>query len=336
MRPPAPRSQRLRQAREAEWRTLERLIGCVETQSVRSLSADQLVALPVLYRSALSSLSVARATSLDQDLVAYLEGLCTRAYFIVYGPRTTLVERAGAFFARDWPAAVRGLWPETLTAAALTLLGALLAYALTAYDPEWHRAFVSDQMSAGRTPEATTAFLRDTLYTTAAGKQNLLAVFAAFLFTHNAQVSVMAFALGFACGVPTAFLLVTNGAIAGAMFAVYIPHGLGWPFAAWLLIHGTTELFAVTLAGAAGLRIGWRLAFPGVLSRVDAVSAAGRQGALVMCGVIVMLMAAGILEGVGRQVITNDLVRGAIALGALAFWTAYFYRPPSRPGRYAP
>ena len=29
------------------------------------------------------------------------------------------------------------------------------------------------------------------------------------------------------------------------------------------MIHGTTELFAIVLAGAAGFRIGWASAFPG-------------------------------------------------------------------------
>ena len=51
------------------------------------------------------------------------------------------------------------------------------------------------------------------------------------------------------------------------------------------------------LAGAAGFRLGWTLAFPGNLSRVDAMSAAGRKAAILMTGVVVMLGVAGALEG---------------------------------------
>ena len=57
----------------------------------------------MLYRAALSSLSVARATSLDQALIDYLEALCARAYFFVYGARTTLGGRIARFFRHDWP-----------------------------------------------------------------------------------------------------------------------------------------------------------------------------------------------------------------------------------------
>ena len=85
------KSHRFRKEREAEWRKLEDLLARAEASSASALSDDEIIALPVLYRSALSSLSVARAISLDQALIAYLESLCTRAYFFVYGTRTTLL-----------------------------------------------------------------------------------------------------------------------------------------------------------------------------------------------------------------------------------------------------
>ena len=84
----SPRS--LRAAREHEWRRLEEILRRAEERSVRALDDEDLRALPVLYRGALSSLSVARETSLDLELVTYLEGLCARAYFFVYGVRTPL------------------------------------------------------------------------------------------------------------------------------------------------------------------------------------------------------------------------------------------------------
>lgn len=96
------------------------------------------------------------------------------------------------------------------------------------------------------------------------------------------------------------------------------------------MIHGTTELFAIILAGGAGFRIGWSVAFPGDRSRMNAATAAGRQAATVMAGVVLMLMAAGLLEGFARQLITDDLLRYAIGLSMLAFWMTYFYFPRVR------
>src|SRR5918997_3315717 len=107
-------ARQFREQREGDWQRLEAILQIAERKSVRGLSDEDLLALPVLYRNALSSLSVARETSLDLELVTYLEGLCARAYFFVYGVRTTARKRLWAFFAHDWPAAVRRLWKESL------------------------------------------------------------------------------------------------------------------------------------------------------------------------------------------------------------------------------
>lgn len=323
------RSLRFRREREASWRHLEQLLAQVERRSARSLSDEDMVTFPALYRAALSSLSVARATSLDQALIDYLEALCARAYFFVYGARTTLFGRIEQFFTHDWPSAVRDLWRETLVSGLLVLAGAIVAYALVTSDPGWYSAFVPEEMAGGRDMSASTEYLRKTLYATD-DERNALGVFATFLFTHNAQISLFAFALGFAFCLPSALLLAYNGTMLGAMIALFASHGLGFQFGGWVLIHGVTELFAVTLAGAAGLRIGWSIAFPGTLTRVAAAERAGRQGAIVMLGVVVMLFLAGLLEGIGRQVITADLVRWSIAIGSGVAWALYFYTPRSR------
>jgi uncharacterized membrane protein SpoIIM required for sporulation len=319
------RSLRFRKERESSWRELETLLDRAERYAPSSLSDDDMLAIPALYRSALSSLSVARATSLDHALVDYLEALCARAYFFVYGSRSTLLERLRRFFALDWPVAVRNLWRETIAAALITLAGALTAFLLVSADPDWYSAFVSPEMANGRDPSATTESLRETIYGEASA-DDALGLFATFLFTHNAQIAIFAFALGFAFCLPSSLLLAYNGTVLGAMMAVFASRGLGLEFAGWLFIHGVTELLAVILAGAAGLRIGWSIAFPGDLSRIAAAEQAGRQGAVVMMGVVVMLFIAGLLEGFARQLITSDLLRWTIALGTAAAWSRYFYR----------
>jgi len=319
------KSQRFRQEREADWRRLERLVDKAEKKSVASLTDEDILAVPVLYRATLSALSVARETSLDRSLTDYLETLCARAYFFVYGSRSTLRGKLGVFFSREWPKAVRGLWRETLAATLLMLIGVIAAMVLIGQDSDWYHAFVSSDLASGRDPAASTEALRGALYHDKGSVG--LSAFAAFLFTHNAQVALLAFALGFAFCMPTALLMLSTGAMLGGFLSLYISRGLGFELGGWLLIHGVTELFAVILAGAGGIRIGWALAFPGDQSRPDAIAAAGKTAATAMAGVVVMLMLAGLLEGVGRQLITNDLARYGIAAATGLMWFAYFYGP---------
>ncbi|HET8612302.1 MAG TPA: stage II sporulation protein M, partial [Sphingomonas sp.] len=77
-------SARFRAEREGDWLRLEALLDRAERRSAAALDADELLALPTLYRATVSALSVARETSLDRALIDYLEALSTRAYFLLY------------------------------------------------------------------------------------------------------------------------------------------------------------------------------------------------------------------------------------------------------------
>ncbi len=323
-------ASRFRAAHQADWERLEALVALIEKRSVRALGDDDLLTLPLLYRSTLSSLSVARETSLDRGLVAYLEQLCTRAYFQIYGVQTSLWRQLAAFFTRGWPAAVQAIWKETLLAFALMFAAALAGYLMVRADPQFYYSIMPDGMSGGRDPTASAAALAKTIYSKEG--QDWLGTFAVALFTHNAQVSIFAFALGFAFGVPTALLLIYTGITLGAMVEVFVAKGLGLGFIGWLTIHGTTELFAVMLSGAAGFRIGTAIAFPGRETRGESAVRAGRSAATVMGGTVLMLLVAGMLEGIGRQTVIDDGARFAIGLTMLAGWLFYFYLPRKRLG----
>lgn len=318
-------ASRFRAAHAPEWERLDAIIRRIERRSIRAVPQEDLLALPLLYRTALSSLSVARETSLDRALTDYLEQLCTRAYFQLYGVQTSAWTQLKRFFVHGWPAAVQSLWRETLVSLLLTVAGAVVGYLIVRGDAAWFFAIVGDGMAGGRDPSASVETLRKTIYATE--QQNALATFAAYLFTHNAQIAIFSFALGFAFAVPTALLITYNGMMLGAFMAVFVPKGLGFGFTGWIMIHGTTELFAIILSGAAGFRIGTAIAFPGRRTRGDAAVAAGQTGAVAMAGTVVMLLVAGMLEGIGRQVLTDDLTRYAIGTAMLIGWLLYFYLP---------
>ena len=322
---PLVNATRFRQAHEEDWSRLEQIVTRMEKRSIRSLSDEDLLALPGLYRTTLSSLSVARDTSLDRALIAFLERLSTRAYFQIYGVQTPAWRQLTGFFARGWPNAVRALWRETLFCVTLTIGAALVAYLLIRSDPSWFYSMIPEGLADGRDPSATAEFLRSTLYNSPKDKDGPLGVFATFLFTHNSQIAIFAFALGFAFAVPTVLLILYNGLMLGAFYAIFAAKGLGPNVTGWLMIHGTTEIFAICIAGAAGIRIGTAIAFPGRASRMDSAVQAGRLAATAMAGTVIMLAVAGLLEGVGRQTINDDGWRMLIGSAVLIGWLTYFY-----------
>lgn len=316
------KSAAFRAEREASWRELEDLLRRVQSGGLRALRAPELARLPLLYRAALSSLSVARAISLDRNLLEYLESLCTRAYLVVYGVRRRFLEAAIDFLARRLPRLVRAYWPYVLLGYALLAAGSWAGYALTRADPDRFYAFVDADMAQGRGPTASTQALRDVLY--AHGKTaEMLKSFAMFLFTHNAQVGLLAFVVGFTGGVPSALLLFTNGLVLGAFVAVYAAHGLTLDLWGWLLPHGVTELTAVALCGAAGMALGMAVVFPGREERRVALARRGREAAMIALGAMALFFVAGLIEGIFRQRVQAIGVRYAVAGTSAVLLAAY-------------
>jgi uncharacterized membrane protein SpoIIM required for sporulation len=317
------RSAEFRREREQTWRELEGLVEQAERNGVASLDAAALARLPTLYRATLSGLSVARAISLDANLLSYLEALSARAYLSVYGVRERPQTLLAAFFAWRLPVAVRGAWREIALAAVLMLAGILTAWVLTARDPGLYDSFVAPGVQGGRNFHATVEQLRNSL----GGhdeKVDRLGFFAAFLFSHNAQIGMMSFALGFALGVPTVLLVFYNGLMLGAFLALFQANGLLLPLGGWLSIHGPTELTALVLSAAGGLKLGGAVLFAGREPRLVRLAREGRDAAVVMMGAVLLFLIAGLLEGLGRQLILDTTLRYLIGWGTFALLLSYF------------
>ena len=318
----ALRSDRFRLEREGDWRRLEAICTAMEKGRLRRLSDEDVLDLPVLYRTAASSLSIAREVSLDAATLGYLESLVQRAWFLVYGPRVGPGGWLRDFFGGGFSRAVRAIWVDLAICLAVMIAGTIAGWMLVDADPDWYNALVG-QLAGERAPGASAAALRATLY--GHSDQSGLGVFAAYLFGHNAQIALLCFALGFAFGLPSVAMLAQNTGMLGAMLWLFAKAGLLPDFAAWLAVHGTTELFALWLAGAAGLHIGRSVAFPGKHSVLASAAAAGRRAATVMVGVELMLLVAGLLEGFARQMIDSTPGRAGVGLAMLAFWLFYIF-----------
>ncbi|KPF64677.1 stage II sporulation protein M [Porphyrobacter sp. AAP60] len=328
----ALRSDRFRLEREGEWRKLEEIVKRMESGGLRRIADDDLLALPTLYRTAASSLAVARETSLDASTLAYLEGLVQRAWFQVYGPRQGFARWLRDFLLGGWSRAVREIWLDICIALFVMVAGAIVGWLLVAQNEEWYYRLVPGGLADTRVPGASREELLATLATeeSAAG----LSTFAAQLFSNNSAVCILAFALGFAFGIPSLMLMVHNMALLGALLWLFDGQGLLVEISAWLSVHGTTEIFGILLSGAAGLHIGRAMAFPGTRPVLDAAAEAGRRGAVVMVGVVIMMIVAAFLEAFPRQLVEGSANRFMIGGAMLLFWLTYFflYRPKRSPG----
>jgi uncharacterized membrane protein SpoIIM required for sporulation len=319
------KSSEFRKGRAEGWLELERLVTRVERQGIRRLSLDELQRLPILYRAALSSLSVARTIVLDRNLLLYLETLSTRAFLAVYGPRANPITGLRAFFAQELPAAVRSARWHILITALTMLLGVVVGFMLTVQDETWFNAFVPSGLSGGRGPSSTrTELLNQEIFAPWPGLVESFGIFAGVLFNHNTLIGILMFGLGMGIGIPTIMLTLYQGLPVGAFIALHHNRDLTIDFLGWLSIHGVTELGGIILFGAGGLVIAEKMLFPGRYSRLENLAMHGRLAGQMAVGAVIMLFAAAFLEGGFRQLVQSTPLRFAIGFGVGALWIAYF------------
>ena len=178
-------------------------------------------------------------------------------------------------------------------------------------------------LAGSRGPRASTEALRRALHGEDPGSLGRLGAFATYLFSHNTRIALLAFALGVVVCVPTMLLALYNGAILGAFFAVHQERGLALDVFGWLSIHGVTELAALAMAMAGGLRLGLAVLSPGGRTRADALRHAGGDATKLAVVAALMLVVAGLLEGFGRQLVTATGARIAVGWGVGLLWLAW-------------
>jgi uncharacterized membrane protein SpoIIM required for sporulation len=326
------KSSDFRREREQGWQKLEALLERARRRGVTSLAPGELERLPLLYRAALSSLSVARAIALDRNLLLYLEDLALRAYFVVYGPRASLRDSARDFFRTGLPASVQAARWHILVALLALLAGMAAGFLLTVGDEAWFATFVPAGLAGGRGPSSTRQeLLVDEIDAPWPGAVDAFLLMANFLFRHNAMIGILSFGLGMLAGLPTLLLILYQGIVFGTFLALHYDRGLLWEFVGWVSIHGVTEFGALILCAAGGLVIAGRVLFPGRFSRLESLARSADDVAHIAIGAMLLFFVAAVLEGGFRQLVQSTALRLCIGFGVGTAWMLYLGLAVARP-----
>jgi len=282
-------------------------------RGVRRLSSAELQEIIALYQRTASHLSYAQSNFNDPGLNARLSQAVAAAAAIIYGSRPRRWQAVGQFFTRTFPGALWRIRGFVLVSALLTLgpavaIGGWLANSPRALDASApaavRQAYVNQDFAAYYKSEASSAFATE-------------------VYTNNIRVAALAFAGGILLCVPTAILLVTNGANVGQAAGLFAAAGQSAKFYGLILPHGLLELTSVIIAGAAGLRLGWAVIDPGDRTRMAAVADEAGRSVVLVLGTIITLLVAGLIEGFVTGSSLPTVVRVGIGVSVEAVFLVY-------------
>jgi uncharacterized membrane protein SpoIIM required for sporulation len=119
--------------------------------------------------------------------------------------------------------------------------------------------------------------------------ENPLNMFA-YIALNNIYVSFQVFVWGFFIGLGTIYMLFTNGVMVGSFQYYFFAKNLGWQSILVIWTHGTLEISAIILSGAAGLILSNSFLFPSLMH-------GAKDGLKLMIALVPILLVAAFLEG---------------------------------------
>lgn len=270
--------------RQPTWNELENLL-----KNNQKVAASDLNRLGYLYRRITSDLAVARRDYPQDRCVNYLNELASHAHSKVYQSSPFKRGSLWHFLREGFPKVIR----ENIifVAIAFLLFGSAFAGA-------YWSALKMPELTEDLIPERIVSHIKDLGATdwnnTAAQDRNL---FASQVMTNNIRVAFLAFAWGILFMVGSVYILIYNGIFIGTIGGLCHVHGVSlalWSFAS---PHGYIELAMIFIAGGAGMRLGYALISPTVLTRKRTLINAAKTAIQMLGGCVILLVLAGIIEG---------------------------------------
>ena len=275
--------------REPNWQRLDALLRQIEKKGLKSLRAAEIRELASLYRSVAADLARARTQQIGNTLIQSLQSLTTRAYTQIYqGSRRQEWQAILEFYRWGLPSVVQKSFVYIAVATVLFLIGALVAWWYSWQNPSFMPLIV---------PESLITKVRDEHKLWMGSIVGVEPLASSGIAINNLSVSFGAVAGGMTGGAYTAYLMVFNGLLIGAVSTLVGQNNLAYPFWAFVFPHGSLELPAIFFAGGAGFLLARAILFPGKYRRGDALKFYGYQAVQLVFGIVPMLIIAGAIEG---------------------------------------
>lgn len=273
------------------WQRLEDNIVVLEKKDGRLKAAD-LASFASRYRRLCHLHALAQDRHYSSYLVDKLGDLVVRGHQQLYRRKQPLAQQLISFVVSGFPRVVRQEQTFFWWATALLYLPALLLYLAVLWQPD----LVYTIMAPDQVGNFEDMYNPDNRVLGSARDSGTNWAMFGYYINNNISVSFRTFASGIMFGVGSIFFLIYNGLLLGAVAGHLTSANFTETFFTFVIGHGSFELTAIVISGAAGLKLGYSLLSPGNLSRKASLKQASLVAIRLIYGVIIMLTIAAFIE----------------------------------------
>ena len=272
-----------------------------------------------LFIEVTDDLSYSRTHYPKSKTTQYLNGLAARVHQEIYKNKKENRSRVFTFWKQEVPLSMALHQRQLLLSFFVFSLCAALGFVSELFDENFIRVILGDYYV-----DETINRIRNgnPLGIYGEGEQGSMFL---LITLNNILVSFKVFAMGLLFSLGTGYQLFYNGVMLGAFHAFFWRYHLLTKSLLVVWIHGTFEISAIILAGAAGFVLGNSLLFPGTYKRMDSFKQGAISSLKIVVGVVPIFIAAGFLESFVTRYTNMPLALNLfIILGSLAFVLWYF------------
>ena len=273
-------------------------------------------------------LSYSRTFYPNRSVRVYLNNLAQQIFYNIYKNKKSPLGRFASFWTDELPRLVYESRSAFRIAFIVFMLSMLIGAFSAEMDPEFPRVILGDgyvdmTIQNIETGDPMAVYKDRSRFGMALG-----------ITANNLFVAFLTFLLGAFFCVGAIGILINNGIMVGSFQHFFYDKGVFQESFLTIWTHGTLEISAIIIAGAAGITMGQGLVFPGTLSRLQAFQVSARRGLKIMVGLVPIFIAAGFIEGyLTRYTETPDVVRLLFILICLFFILGYFVFYPIKKAR---
>lgn len=264
-------------------------------------------------------LSYSRTFYPNRSVRVYLNNLAQQIFYSIYKSKKGNSSRLVTFWTDELPQLVHEARREFLLAFVLFMAAFCIGALSSAMDPDFPRIILGDTYV-----DMTIANIESGDPMAVYKEKGALGM-SLGITANNLFVAFLSFVLGAIYAVGTAAVMISNGVMVGAFQYFFYEKGVFLESFLTIWTHGTLEISAIIIAGAAGFTMGKGLVFPGTLTRLQSFQISARRGLKIMIGIAPIIILAGFIEGfLTRFTETPDLIRGLFILICLIFVLGYY------------
>lgn len=287
-------AEKLIARKTGRWSEFRALAERASRKGLDSLEAAELPDFAARYREVAADLARARTYHAPPSVRHQLERLVAAGHNALYRDERKTGARIWEIVMRECPAAVLQAWRYVLIGIICFATPTVAGYVLLRNQPELAQEVLPEGMLRRAEAGAERIAQGQGYYESNPERQPIEAT---YIISNNIRVAFMCFAGGALLGIGALFLLAYNGLSIGATFGHFANVGLFGYIGTFVAGHGTLELFAICVAGAAGLILGRSMIAPGQVTRSEALVVNGRIAVRMIGAVVFMLAVAGTIEG---------------------------------------